>query len=72
MTRVLMIDAAKCTGHARCYLYAAPGLLSGDDEGFVDQRGSRVVLRDQDIAPAELAEESCPEQAITIIDEDQP
>ena len=30
----LVVDAAKCSGHGRCYT-VAPDLLEADDEGFV-------------------------------------
>lgn len=66
MSRYLVINPARCQGHARCFLFAAPDLLSGDGEGFVSQRGERVLIPEDLFAQAELAEESCPEQAISI------
>jgi ferredoxin len=61
----LTIDPAICTGHGRCYTLA-PGLLSYDDEGFPNERGTTIdVPHDQEDA-ARQATASCPEGAITI------
>ena len=61
----LIIDAAMCTGHGRCYTLA-PDLLSYDDEGFVSERGAPVdVPAGQEDAAREAAM-SCPEGAIRI------
>ena len=64
----LIIDDAVCTGHGRCYRLA-PGLLSADDEGYVTVRGEPIPFPE---AQRDLAEEivgSCPEQAISLIEE---
>ena len=58
-----------CTGHGRCYTLA-PQLLSGDDEGYVTIRGGEPIDVPDDLR--ELAEEvagTCPESAISIIEE---
>lgn len=60
----LYVDAAKCTGHGRCYS-TAPGLLSDDDEGFVTLRGNTMVIDDDQVADAEQAVAACPERAIS-------
>ena len=39
----LTIDAAMCTGHGRCYTLA-PDLLTYDDEGFVNERGTTIEV----------------------------
>lgn len=64
----LLIDPAVCTGHGRCY-QLAPDVLSCDDEGYVTPRGEPVAFP---AGQRDLAEEivgSCPEQAITLIDD---
>lgn len=61
----LAVDAARCTGHGRCYA-AAPDLLSDDDEGFVTLRGSSMTIDDSRLDEAEDAVAACPERAITL------
>ena len=61
----LSVDAAKCTGHGRCYT-VAPNLLSDDEEGFVTLRGNSMAIDDAQLADAEDAEAACPERAITL------
>jgi len=41
----LAVDAARCTGHGRCYA-AAPEFLTFDDEGYVTARGQVVDVPD--------------------------
>jgi ferredoxin len=56
-------------GHGRCYTLA-PRLLSSDDEGYVTIRGGDPIDVPDD--QRELAEEvagTCPESAISVIDE---
>ena len=56
-----------CVGHGRCYTLA-PQLLDSDDEGFVDIRGGDPIEIPEGLE--QLADElkgSCPENAITII-----
>jgi ferredoxin len=64
----LIVDDAVCTGHGRCYRLA-PEVLSADDEGYVSVRGEPIEFpKDR----RELAEEivgTCPEQAISLIDD---
>jgi ferredoxin len=58
-----------CQGHGRCYTLA-PQLLSSDDEGYVTVSGGDPVDVPEDMR--ELAENvvgSCPENAITLIDD---
>jgi len=62
----IVLDAAKCTGHGRCYVIAR--LLVRDDE-----RGYGTVIGDGEVAPdlSELARKavlSCPERAITVVE----
>jgi ferredoxin len=60
------VDADVCTGHGRCYVLG-PDVFSPDDFGHC------LVLR-ADVPPelehqARTAAESCPERAITVVDD---
>jgi ferredoxin len=64
----LQISTA-CQGHGRCYTLA-PQLLSSDDEGYVTIAGGDPIEVPEDMR--ELAENvvgSCPENAISLIDD---
>jgi ferredoxin len=71
MSTYIEADADRCTGHARCYLFAAPDLLTEDDEGFVSLRGHRMVVPTEQIQAANAAQVSCPERAITVYQESE-
>jgi ferredoxin len=64
----IRVDAEQCTGHGRCYRLA-PDLLTYDDEGYVSIRGQAINVPDDQIEFAEEAEGTCPEGAITLIDD---
>jgi ferredoxin len=64
----LVIDPAICTGHGRCY-GLAPDVLGYDDEGYVTPRGEPVEFPADRRDVAEEIVGSCPEQAITLIDD---
>jgi ferredoxin len=64
----LTVDAERCMGHGRCYT-VAPDLLSYDDEGFVAIRGLVIDVPAAQIEAAREAVESCPEQAVTFVEE---
>lgn len=66
-TPTLSVDAARCTGHGRCYS-VVPDLLSDDDEGFVTLSGSSMPLRDDQLADGQQAVAACPERAISLTD----
>ncbi|MFI0773454.1 ferredoxin [Streptomyces sp. NPDC021212] len=68
MTARLRLDAARCTGHGRCYA-VAPDLLSDDEEGFVEQRGTDLPVPAPLLGQAAEAESACPEMAITLLGE---
>ncbi len=58
-----------CQGHGRCYTLASQ-LLSSDDEGYVTISGGDPIEVPEDMR--ELAENvvgSCPENAISLIDD---
>jgi ferredoxin len=64
----LQISTA-CQGHGRCYTLA-PQLLSSDDEGYVTISGGDPIEVPEEMR--ELAENvvgSCPENAISLIDD---
>ena len=61
----LTIEAARCTGHGRCYTLA-PQLLTDDEEGFVAERGQAIDVPPGLEAAARDAALSCPEGAISI------
>jgi ferredoxin len=64
----IRVDEEQCTGHGRCYRLA-PDLLTYDDEGYVSIRGQAIEVPDGQVEFAEEAEGTCPEGAITLIDD---
>ena len=65
----LYIDPEQCTGHGRCYRLA-PDLLAPDEEGYVALRGVAVDVPAGQAAFAEEAEGTCPEGAISLLEEE--
>lgn len=63
----LRVDAARCTGHGRCYTLS-PELLECDDNGYVTVKGDEVDVPDGLEDAARRARGSCPEDAIALID----
>ncbi len=61
----LRLDTEACMGHGRCYALAAD-LFDADDDGHgvILQPFVPVEL----MAQAELAQASCPEKAITLVE----
>ncbi len=71
MVRVV-VDAAVCTGHGRCYALA-PDVFAPDDYGHcaLVHAASGVAeaeLPDALAAAARLGRDNCPEQAITVVE----
>jgi ferredoxin len=64
----LSVDAAQRTGHGRCYILA-PDLLDCDDEGYVTIRGASIDVAEDQLAAAEEAAGTCPEGAISLVDD---
>lgn len=64
----LQISTA-CQGHGRCYTLA-PQLLSSDDEGYVTISGGDPIHVPADLHDlARDVEGTCPENAITLLEE---
>lgn len=62
----IVVDAELCSGQGRCYS-VAPGLFSSDDEGFCAERGQTRDVPAGSEQAAQLAVDSCPEGAISIV-----
>jgi ferredoxin len=64
----LIVDGASCMGHGRCYRIA-PDLLTYDDEGYPTIRDELIEVPADQVEAAEDAAGTCPEEAISLIDE---
>ena len=60
------IDTERCSGHGRCYTLA-PDLFDCDDRGYGSVKGDGDFPAELKGA-ADLAELSCPEQAVVVTD----
>jgi ferredoxin len=63
----IIIERARCVGHARCAA-TAPQLFPLNDDGYVATDGFDVMPNEE--ALAARGARACPERVITIIDED--
>ncbi|WP_218006084.1 ferredoxin [Novosphingobium lentum] len=64
----MKIDDENCTGHGRCAKYA-PNVFRLDDDGYNVDRGSEIEVPAGEEKTALLGMKSCPERAITIVEE---
>jgi ferredoxin len=64
----MKIDEEMCTGHGRCAHYA-PKVFRLDDDGYNADRGGTVDVPAGEEKNAALGMKSCPERAITIVEE---
>jgi ferredoxin len=64
----ISVDGARCTGHGRCYALA-PDLLGFDDDGYVTIRDELLDVPEEQASYARDAADTCPEGAITIVDD---
>jgi len=64
----LTVDGGRCTGHGRCYTLA-PDLLGFDDDGYVAHRDAVLDVPDDQALHAREAAGTCPEGAITLIED---
>ena len=62
------VDAHLCSGQGRCYVLS-PRLFTSDEDGFCAERGTSRPVPDGLEDNAQLAVDSCPEQAIAIVDD---
>tara|TARA_R110001606_G_C15327261_1_gene645180 strand:+ start:372 stop:575 length:204 start_codon:yes stop_codon:yes gene_type:complete len=65
----LHIDEVTCTGHGRCAKYAPNVFLLDDADGYNAQRGQTIEVPAGEEANALLGMKSCPERAITVVEE---
>jgi ferredoxin len=61
------IDGEHCTGHGRCAKYA-PNVFKLDDDGYNAARGGEVDVPAGEEENAKRGMNSCPEQAITLVE----
>lgn len=64
----MKIDENLCTGHGRCAHYA-PNVFKLDDVGFNEDRGNTIEVLVGEEANAKLGMKSCPERAISLVEE---
>jgi ferredoxin len=62
----IAVDGVACMGHGRCY-QLAPRLLTCDDEGYVTIRDQVIDVPGDQVAAAEEAAGTCPEEAIILL-----
>lgn len=63
----ITIDEETCSGHGRCYVLS-PSLFDDDDEGYGQVKGDGTVPPEL-MVDAERAVQSCPERAISLVDD---
>jgi len=62
----ILVDKARCQGHAQCAALA-PDLFVLDDLGYLAL--ADVEVADDDASTARQGARACPERAITIVEE---
>jgi len=62
------IDGNLCSGHGRCEVMA-PAVYTLDDNGYNAERGKTIQIKPGMEAAARTGAESCPERAITLIED---
>ena len=63
----VMVDAAVCTGHGRCYALA-PDVFGPDEYGHCEIVAFDGVVPDGHEDHGRVGRDNCPEQAITVED----
>ena len=64
----ILVDRARCAGHARCHA-AAPELFRLDDDGYIGVESFQVAAGLEEAA--RRGAQSCPERALRIEPETQ-
>jgi ferredoxin len=64
----IRVDKERCMGHGRCWT-VAPELLTYDEEGFVALPEDGMNVSPDQLAAAEEAVSSCPEEALSLVEE---
>tara|TARA_R110000772_G_scaffold102363_5_gene203124 strand:+ start:3099 stop:3299 length:201 start_codon:yes stop_codon:yes gene_type:complete len=64
----MRIDEELCTGHGRCAHYA-PNVFQLDDVGYNADVGSTIKVPAGEEKNAKLGMKSCPERAITAVED---
>lgn len=64
----MKVDEELCTGHGRCARFA-PNVFRLDDDGYNSDRGNTVAVPVGEEKNAKMGMKSCPERAITLIEE---
>jgi ferredoxin len=66
----LSVDATRCEGHGKCYILAPALFRSYDDYGHSEFVGPAIDMDDEPtVAAAETGINSCPESAISWVEE---
>ena len=65
----LKIDEETCSGHGRCEKYAPKVYRLDDRDGYNADRGKVIDVPAGEEKNAMLGLKSCPEQAITVVEE---
>jgi ferredoxin len=63
------IDEEKCSGHGRCAKFAPNVFRLDDEDGYNSDRGQTIAVPEGEEANARLGIKSCPERAITIVED---
>ena len=63
----VLVDRARCAGHARCNA-TAPKLFRLNDDGYIDIDSFEVAPGDE--ALARRGARACPERALKVVDDD--
>jgi ferredoxin len=61
----ISVDAARCSGHGRCY-DLSPDVFGSDDEGYCAQKGETFSVGIELAEAARTGAAGCPESAIAV------
>ncbi len=63
------IDEINCSGHGRCAKYAPNVFRLNDEDGYNADRGKTIDVPAGEEDNARLGVKSCPERAISVVEE---